>query len=73
LARQRGVAAVVVGVFEQLGETKRNAARRSLLGGGQGAEVVILDVPRGTIPRTTSGKPRRRELWLSYLSGKGLA
>lgn len=29
-------------------------------------EVILA--PRGTIPRTTSGKPRRAELWRSYMS-----
>ncbi|MGH3934320.1 MAG: hypothetical protein ACRDS1_04975, partial [Pseudonocardiaceae bacterium] len=66
---QRGQTAVVVGVFEHVAAATRSVARQTLRGGGQGAEVVILDVPRGTIPRTMNGKPKRRELWLSYLSG----
>jgi acyl-CoA synthetase (AMP-forming)/AMP-acid ligase II len=35
-----------------------------------GIPVVAVDVPLGTIPRTTSGKPRRRELWQAYLHGR---
>jgi acyl-CoA synthetase (AMP-forming)/AMP-acid ligase II len=35
-----------------------------------GVPVVTLDVPVGAVPRTTSGKPRRRELWQAYLSGR---
>jgi acyl-CoA synthetase (AMP-forming)/AMP-acid ligase II len=33
------------------------------------ARVVVLDVRRGTIVRTSSGKPRRRDLWTGYLAG----
>jgi acyl-CoA synthetase (AMP-forming)/AMP-acid ligase II len=35
-----------------------------------GVPVVPVDVPVGAIPRTTSGKPRRRELWQAYVSGR---
>jgi acyl-CoA synthetase (AMP-forming)/AMP-acid ligase II len=31
---------------------------------GQGIEVTVVVVPRGSIPRTTSGKPRRRRAWM---------
>jgi acyl-CoA synthetase (AMP-forming)/AMP-acid ligase II len=35
-----------------------------------GVRVMTVDVPIGAVPRTTSGKPRRRELWQAYLSGR---
>jgi acyl-CoA synthetase (AMP-forming)/AMP-acid ligase II len=35
-----------------------------------GVPVVTVAVPVGAVPRTTSGKPRRRELWQAYLSGR---
>jgi len=38
----------------------------------EGAAVVYIDAPKGTIARTSSGKPRRRLLWQSYLEA-GLA
>ncbi|MFF0718336.1 AMP-binding protein [Micromonospora sp. NPDC003816] len=31
------------------------------------ADVHVVPVPSGTIPRTTSGKPRRRQLWRRHL------
>jgi acyl-CoA synthetase (AMP-forming)/AMP-acid ligase II len=34
-----------------------------------GTTAVLVDAPRGTILRTTSGKPRRRELWQAFVSG----
>jgi acyl-CoA synthetase (AMP-forming)/AMP-acid ligase II len=35
-----------------------------------GIPVVAVGVPVGAVPRTTSGKPRRRELWQAYVSGR---
>ncbi|WP_067134630.1 AMP-binding protein [Microtetraspora malaysiensis] len=34
------------------------------------ATTVVLDVPRRSIARTTSGKPKRREMWTAYVAGK---
>ncbi len=34
-----------------------------------GASVVIAPVPRGAIARTSSGKPKRRLLWHSFVGG----
>lgn len=31
---------------------------------------VVLDVPRRSISRTTSGKPRRRDMWAAYVTGR---
>ncbi|MFI6599331.1 AMP-binding protein [Nonomuraea sp. NPDC050536] len=33
------------------------------------AANVLLDVPRRSISRTTSGKPKRREMWAAYVAG----
>jgi acyl-CoA synthetase (AMP-forming)/AMP-acid ligase II len=34
----------------------------------EGAAVAVLEVAAGTIPRTSSGKPRRRALWRLFLA-----
>lgn len=34
-----------------------------------GAAIRVLEVPRGTIPRTSSGKIRRKELWHAFTAG----
>jgi acyl-CoA synthetase (AMP-forming)/AMP-acid ligase II len=33
------------------------------------ADLETIALPSGAIPRTSSGKPRRRELWRAYLAG----
>lgn len=35
----------------------------------EGMSMVILDVPRRSIYRTTSGKPKRRDMWAAYVAG----
>jgi hypothetical protein len=35
----------------------------------EGAQVVLVDVRRGAIPRTSSGKPKRRQLWRAFVDG----
>jgi acyl-CoA synthetase (AMP-forming)/AMP-acid ligase II len=35
----------------------------------EGITIAILDVPRRSIHRTTSGKPKRREMWAAYVAG----
>jgi acyl-CoA synthetase (AMP-forming)/AMP-acid ligase II len=35
----------------------------------EGVPVVILDVARRSIQRTTSGKPKRRVMWTAYIAG----
>ncbi|WP_159073558.1 AMP-binding protein [Streptomyces sp. RTd22] len=37
---------------------------------GDAAHAEVLYVKRGTIPLTSSRKPRRRSLWLSYVAGE---
>ena len=36
----------------------------------EGVEVEIAEVPRGTVARTSSGKPKRRQLWEAFLDGR---
>jgi acyl-CoA synthetase (AMP-forming)/AMP-acid ligase II len=36
----------------------------------EGMPIVVLDVPRRSISRTTSGKPKRRDMWSAYVAGK---
>ncbi|HEV2371929.1 MAG TPA: AMP-binding protein [Streptosporangiaceae bacterium] len=63
----RAGAPTVVAVFEQARpewlETATHLLRRST----EGAEVVLLDAPRGAIARTSSGKPKRRRLWQAFV------
>jgi hypothetical protein len=57
-------------VVERGGPASLDAVRvalRPLLGG---TRLVVAQVPARTIPRTTSGKPRRRELWRRYVAGE---
>ncbi|HTB49618.1 MAG TPA: AMP-binding protein [Solirubrobacteraceae bacterium] len=35
-----------------------------------GANMIFVDAPRGTIERTSSGKPRRRNLWTAFLEDR---
>ena len=35
----------------------------------EGIAIAIVDVPRRSIQRTTSGKPKRREMWAAYVAG----
>ena len=37
---------------------------------GDAARVLVVRLPRGGIPLTSSGKPRRRAAWLRYLKGE---
>jgi acyl-CoA synthetase (AMP-forming)/AMP-acid ligase II len=41
--------------------------------GGQDIVVIVLSAERGTIERTSSGKPRRRVLWQAFLDGSLVA
>lgn len=69
LGQVRGRARVVA-LFEKADEAWLAAARKVLAALTEGAEIVLMDGPRGVIARTTSGKPRRRVLWRLYVSGK---
>jgi acyl-CoA synthetase (AMP-forming)/AMP-acid ligase II len=56
-------------VLEEPGSDTVTIAERVLSATCPGVRRHVARVPRGTIPRTTSGKNRRRELWLT-LSGR---
>jgi acyl-CoA synthetase (AMP-forming)/AMP-acid ligase II len=46
------------------------AARRLRSQTGRSTRVLILEVPRHAIPRTSSGKPRRRLLGQELMEGR---
>lgn len=52
-------------VLEELDAECAEIADRVLSTTCPGVEREVVRVPRGTIPRTTSGKSRRRELWFT--------
>lgn len=61
-------AVVIVEGVEGIDTAWRDAATQILRAHlGQASSIQIREVPKGTIPRTSSGKPRRRMLWLSLL------
>jgi acyl-CoA synthetase (AMP-forming)/AMP-acid ligase II len=60
----------VVLVVEHAEPDWLTAARKIAHNRAEGAQLILLDAPRGTIPRTTSGKIRRRELWRRYTTGE---
>jgi len=66
----RAGAATAVAVLERPEPDWAEAARTLLRRGAEGAEVVVVCAPAGTIPRTSSGKPKRRELWRTFLAGE---
>lgn len=61
---------VAVAVIEDDAAPRDPAAHdrvaRLLARGATGARAVVHVVPRGSIPWTSSGKPRRRSLWRAY-------
>lgn len=58
----------VVAVIERPGATPADLAGALRLA-AQGATTHLLEVRRGTIPRTSSGKPKRRSLWREFTRG----
>ncbi len=65
----RAGAPTAVAVLERPSPCWPAQARELLQRSAEGAEVVVVTARPGTIPRTSSGKPRRRELWQSFLAG----
>jgi acyl-CoA synthetase (AMP-forming)/AMP-acid ligase II len=59
-----------VAAIEQADDAACAAAAAVLRRLAEGAVPVVLGLPRRTIPRTTSGKPRRRPLWRAYAEGR---
>ncbi|MEV5693440.1 AMP-binding protein [Micromonospora globbae] len=70
LLGHRAGTATVVAVFEQARPEWLAQAERELRRRAEGAQVVIVDAPRGTIPRTSSGKPKRRQLWQAFVDDR---
>jgi fatty-acyl-CoA synthase len=62
-------AGVVAIVEAPPGEWVEAVARQILRTAGSDQDVQIYSADRGTIPRTSSGKPRRRVLWQRMLAG----
>lgn len=62
-------AATVVVVTEEAAPRWRGAAEELLQRMAGGAGVVFVRAPGGVLPRTSSGKPRRRALWNSFVEG----
>jgi acyl-CoA synthetase (AMP-forming)/AMP-acid ligase II len=67
--RLDGVDTVAAVVERQRGAWVEPAARRLRSETGRTARVLILEVPRHAIPRTSSGKPRRRLLGHELVEG----
>jgi fatty-acyl-CoA synthase len=68
--RLDGVDTVAAVVERQRGAWVEPAARRLRSETGRTARVLILEVPRYAIPRTSSGKPRRRLLGQELMEGR---
>jgi fatty-acyl-CoA synthase len=68
--RLDGLDAVAAVVERQRGAWVEAAARRLRSETGRTARVLILEVPRHAIPRTSSGKPRRRLLGQELMEGR---
>jgi acyl-CoA synthetase (AMP-forming)/AMP-acid ligase II len=64
-----GVDTVAAVVERERGAWVEAAARRLRSQTGRSARVLILEVPRYAIPRTSSGKPRRRLLGQELMEG----
>src|SRR5690349_21959806 len=58
-------APTVVVVVER-GEIDAAAMRPVIALHAGDARAILVAAPAGTIPRTTSGKPKRRQLWQSF-------
>jgi acyl-CoA synthetase (AMP-forming)/AMP-acid ligase II len=65
-----GLDTVAAVVERQRGAWVEAAARRLRSETGRTARVLILEVPRHAIPRTSSGKPRRRLLGQELMEGR---
>jgi acyl-CoA synthetase (AMP-forming)/AMP-acid ligase II len=60
----------VVAMFEQAQPDWLATAARLLGQRTEGADVVVVDAPRGSIARTSSGKPKRRRMWTEFLEDR---
>src|SRR3954447_11888621 len=65
----RGRTTVVALVEEEPGPWVPLVAQSLTRGLPAEIDIKVASVPRGTIERTTSGKPRRRGMWTAFASG----
>ncbi|HWF72031.1 MAG TPA: AMP-binding protein, partial [Solirubrobacteraceae bacterium] len=59
-----------IAVLERVGAEWGAQAESILRRGAEHARIVVVDAPRGTIQRTSSGKPRRRRLWREFVEDR---
>jgi acyl-CoA synthetase (AMP-forming)/AMP-acid ligase II len=59
-----------VALFDRPDESWQQRARTILGRRLEGGDVVVARVPAGAIARTSSGKPRRRQLWQQFCDGR---
>jgi acyl-CoA synthetase (AMP-forming)/AMP-acid ligase II len=69
LMGSRGVEPTAVAVLERADPDLLATAAVVLRRNADGVRVVVVDADRGTIARTSSGKPRRRVMWQRFLAG----
>lgn len=67
LGMHQGAATVVL-VFEKF-NSRWQPAEALIRPLATGAEIVLIDAPSGTIARTSSGKPKRGQLWREFVRG----
>ena len=65
----RGDTPVATVVLENAQDSWRDAVSEVLRTQAGGAELLIVDAPRGSIALTSSGKPRRRLMWQALTEG----
>lgn len=70
LVGMRDLRPVVLWVSERAAPDRSEDAVRLLSRLTEGADVVLLRVVKGGIPRTSSGKPRRKALWSDFLTAR---
>jgi acyl-CoA synthetase (AMP-forming)/AMP-acid ligase II len=70
LLGERAGRPTVVALFENADPGWLRVATEVLGARAEGAEVVLVDAPRGTIARTSSGKPKRRRMWRQFVDGR---
>jgi acyl-CoA synthetase (AMP-forming)/AMP-acid ligase II len=70
LLGERGAVPTAVVVFERATDDWQFSARRLLPPRIGDAELVLVDAPRGSILRTSSGKPQRRVMWARFVAGE---
>ncbi len=68
LGQHEGVPTAVV-VFERFNNRWREQVEAMLRNRIGGARIVLVNAPKGTIVRTSSGKPKRRQLWRAFVEG----